>query len=248
MRRGVIFQVISALARSREDSRRTRLTEIENKNSTKTATATVVMAVFAGVSLLTAGATVWILSNQLSEMRAEQRAWIHTTPTLDGPVTIDKDSMRFTIDGIFANTGHLPGLNVFVDIQAASMVGNPNFLTLQKQECETVKKVVGSPLSQGYVEFPGQPLPTKSGIDIPMEKLRQGGLPLNKFIPIIYGCVTYQSAGDSTIHQTGLAYQVLATYSDGSFGAFNLPKDAGETITQDAILRQPIIPGSEFAN
>jgi hypothetical protein len=88
-----------------------------DKFARRTSNATVILAI-------TSGATVWLLWNQLSEMRLDQRAWLG----VDKVDRFDfKPSQDFSIQFGMTNTGKTPALHVKTWIALKSLENGQKF-------------------------------------------------------------------------------------------------------------------------
>ncbi len=81
-----------------------------DKSARVTATATLWMAIFTFVLACTSVGTVWILVNQLTEMRDEQRAWVGVQETAAFGGFTETEPWKVTV--VFVNSGRTPARNV----------------------------------------------------------------------------------------------------------------------------------------
>jgi len=80
-----------------------------DKAARTTAGATVWMAVFTALLAATSGLTIWVLINQLGEMRMDRRAWVGVQST----ESIDfSEAVPWKVTVIFFNSGRSPARNV----------------------------------------------------------------------------------------------------------------------------------------
>lgn len=211
------------------------------------------------LSVVTAGATAWILWNQLTEMRNEQRPWIYAEPYTGGPIIGNlSEGFAIQIGFRFQNIGHSPAFYVMPDVEGY-LSGEPNPVggviarEIQKTRCD--REFRQPVANSGTTVFPGQKADQGLGyvfIQKPkIEMFRRSwkektGKEPEVMMPWIVGCVRYQSA-DGRPHQTGVALTVVTT-KQGEQGWVRLPVDPSHVDPRNIFMVPWVMDGTAYAN
>lgn len=162
---------------------------------------------------------------------ANQRPWVSFEVTVGGPLRYDVNGMNVTLDFTVRNVGRTPALYVF---PAPSLhlrrEGHRDDLAVQQRLCAQERERPVSQREIGVTVFPGQVVTLPHMIiSVSKEEVIAGTLPRTKWlVPIIVGCINYQSAFEEIRHQTRFIYwlnkrdrsQVIE--EDGNIPADNL--------------------------
>jgi hypothetical protein len=157
------------------------------------------------------------LTNQVNEMRVEQRAWVYTEAVPDTSIVHQADGFLIAVRFILHNTGHLPAIYAW-PVTDGFILGDPNdVLARQRKVCEKRRHVKRSASLAGTTVFPGQVANINKGVSISqadwdkaVAAKRQAGV-----VPVIVGCVDYQIPGDSDRHQSYFAYILTQKFAPG---------------------------------
>jgi hypothetical protein len=154
---------------------------------------------------------------QLSEMKAEQRAWVYGDIVPNGDATYDKGDLKLSFKVTLHNVGHHPAAYVFPLIygtpQDRTFSQKDGALGIQEGICDREKsKHLPERISQaeGRTVFPGE---EDAVLTIPVtvastDTRYPASTDKDGFTPIILGCIAYQFISDKSWHETGFMFRL----------------------------------------
>jgi hypothetical protein len=167
------------------------------------------VALFTAVLAVVATLQTCILSNQLAEMRLEQRPWIGPPIRIDAAVVNDR--IDFTL--IFKNVGHTPTRAFVIDADIFPTVANGSWYTEAEKFCAKWRDRPDplnnklSVIPQGEWPIDLDRVPEALGKVFTLDGLKK----INA--PYIAGCALY-SFDDGRVHET--AFGVELTVGDST--------------------------------
>ena len=150
------------------------------------------------------------LDRQLHDLASRQhRAWVHVTPSLNGPMIIKGHEVSLAARYLLENTGEAPAVAVEITSTVMPHV-ELDPLALQKSLCEQPRPGSAATPLTGDSLFPNQSrdLTRVEGVGagaVDERIARGGGASLELWW---VGCVAYQTAGDSARRRSGFVYEV----------------------------------------
>lgn len=159
-----------------------------------------------------------VLTEQISEMRAEQRAWVYADLTPAGKFFWN-ESGRLSVPILFTlhNTGHLPAQSVWVKLAAHAgpyfYVPGQDMKSSQQRVCSEALRDYGTAVPTGVVVFPGQVQSVPVPISLPSDEWTRpsSSSVSNQFGSggvTFFGCIVY-SYSDHSVGSTGFAAHVV---------------------------------------
>jgi hypothetical protein len=201
-----------------------------------------------------------IATDQLSEMRAEQRPWVYADITPGEQIFWDQSGgLTFSVRFTWHNTGHLPASYVWPDMEGflsgeEGKVGSQLFRPRQKKVCERKLEQPTAADQLGTTVFPGQTVDARVSFGISKAKIdavrnlaiKTAGTDEFFMAPWGIGCIRYHSP-DGGSHQTGFAFAV-DRIETGKDGVFDLPKDPTVVPMAQLVIRPWIEGGAWYAD
>jgi hypothetical protein len=149
---------------------------------------------------------------QLNVMQADQRAWVHMTPTISSNLTFKRnDGARVWVHFNLKNPGRLPAYGTTV---AAALIvptiEEPGYLNTQKRICAEASHENSA---DSIVLFPGQDFSKELQVAVEDWRIAATMRRAKSDIPLILfylvGCLDYRLTPDGPHHQTGFGYSLV---------------------------------------
>jgi hypothetical protein len=184
-----------------------------------------------------------VMQGQLAEMKVEQRPWVFASQiNLAAPISRDVNGIRVSLAIIFTNSGHLPAIDVHVNLSAfASQPGNIAWFNgIEREACNQTGNHIGIPV------FPGFTTPNASGwiTYINNEDIIKATkeLPDNfkKITPLVIPCLVYKDPSGAD-HHTPYLLDLIAVKNGQACCV--VPTDSDELAKSQIIIRQMLIGG-----
>lgn len=150
------------------------------------------------------------LDGQLHDLTARQhRAWVHATPSLNGPMIIKGHEVSLATRYLLENTGEAPAVAVAITSAVMPHVAlDP--LAQQKSLCEQTRSGAEATPLTGNSLFPNQRQDVARiegvGAGAVDERIAQGSGASLEFWWV--GCIAYQTAGDPAQRRSGFVYEI----------------------------------------
>lgn len=174
-----------------------------------------------------------VLTEQVSEMRAEQRAWVYADLTPAGKFFWNQ-SGRLSVPILFTlhNTGHLPAQSVWVKLEAHAgpyfYVPGQDMKSSEQRVCSEALQEYRAAVHTGVAVFPGQVQRVPVPISLPPEEwTRPVSSQFGSGDITFFGCIVY-SYSDHSVGSTGFAAHVVRIDPGHPRAPLALPGDPTE--------------------
>jgi hypothetical protein len=170
------------------------------------------VALFTLVLAGVAGLQTCVLSNQLTEMRAEQRPWISLVGSVATDLLYDKDGPlkglpRLVLAITIKNIGHLPAQHVYSLGHLIPWIDADGPVRKRDALCRQLKDRKLTPETTGFTLLPNDVKVPLLSLAMQQDEL-QSWTSVENSVPVIAGCLDYVFVTDNSHHRLGFIFEL----------------------------------------